>query len=88
MTELRACHVEGWLTAKLSEASDNGRDGAVRAVRRLVRWAIRKGNKGTASPIESAAIGLVFIPVAAVPFWVIGGMIGYIVDRMRSAPKT
>lgn len=35
---------------------------------------------------SQAAIGLVFIPVLAVPFLVVGGAIGYMVDRRRAAP--
>lgn len=33
-----------------------------------------------------AAIGLVFIPVLAVPFLVVGGVIGYVIDRRHAAP--
>lgn len=43
ITELRLPHVEKWLHEKLSEASDNGRNGAVRAIRRMVRWAQKRG---------------------------------------------
>ena len=31
-----------------------------------------------------AAVGLVFIPVLAVPLLVVGGVVGYVVDRIRA----
>lgn len=42
MSELKLEHVENWLSEKLGGATENGRNGAVRALGRFIRWAMTR----------------------------------------------